>query len=156
GDGYIALYSWRPTRWLVYDPTRYATNGMVKPFDLLADGGADNVWLVECGRAADWGSFDAFRGAIASAAITVTPRGPGHPSGLSDGFDVEYESPTQGHMTFGSTAALTVGGGAVAQRDFPRFDNPFAQVAFGATQIDIAHDGYALHLDFSAPTRSAS
>src|SRR5262245_15612877 len=153
GDGYVALFSWRPTRWLVYDPTRYATNGMVQPFDLLAEGGADNVWLVECGRAADWDSFDAFRGAIARAALTVTPRPSTEPSPLSAGFDVVYESPSQGRITFGSTGDFTVGGRVVPLRDFPRFDNPFAQVRFPAAQIDLAHDGYALHLDFSTPSR---
>lgn len=153
GDGYVALFSWRPTRWLVYDPTRYATNGMVKPFDLIAEGGADNVWLVECGRAADWGSFDAFRNAIMQASVAVTPRPSTEPSPLSAGFDVRYDSPSQGPVTFGSTGDFTVGGQVIALRDFPRFDNPFAQVAFPAAQIDVGYDGYALHLDFSTPSR---
>ncbi len=156
GDGYVALYSWRPTRWLVYDPTRYATNGMVLPFDLLADGGADNVWLVECGRAADWGDFDAFRAAIAQASIVVTPRGPAHADGTSDGFDVVYDSPTQGHVTFGSDGPFTVAGREVPLGNFPRFDNPFAQIPFDTQVIDIAHEGFSLSLDFEAANRIVS
>ncbi len=49
GDGYVALYSWREPTWREYDPTVYATRDMVKPFDLVADGGPDNVWIVEVG-----------------------------------------------------------------------------------------------------------
>src|SRR4030095_3884416 len=146
GDGYVALFSWRPTRWLLYDPMGYATNGLVKPFGLLAEGGADNVWLVECGRAADWGSFDAFRAAIMQASVAVTPRPSTEPSPLSAGFDVRYDSPSQGPVTFGSTGDFTVGGQVIALRDFPRFDNPFAQVAFPAAQIHVGYAGNELHL----------
>jgi hypothetical protein len=156
GDGYVALFSWRPTRWLAYDPTRYATNGMIEPFDLIAEGGADNVWLVECGRAADWGSFDAFRSAIAQASLIVTPRAATEPPPLSPGFDVVYDSPSQGRMAFGSTGPFTVAGSEVPLREFARFDNPFAQVPFAAMQIDIAHEGYSLHLDFTTPSRTVS
>src|SRR5262249_38350267 len=84
-DGYVGLYAWRPTQFLVYDPTRFATNGMLKPFDLVAQGGADNVWIVECGRAADWPSFAAFRSAVASAPVDVVVRGANNPNGISAG-----------------------------------------------------------------------
>jgi len=156
GDGYVALYSWRPTRFLVYDPTRFATNGMVKAFDLVADGGADNVWIVECARAADWPSFEAFRAAIVAAPVDVAVRGPGQANGISDGFDVAYGSPSQGRMTFGWDAPLVANGAEVALDAFPRFDNPFVQAEFGARQLDVAHEGFALRLDFDEPSRRAS
>jgi hypothetical protein len=54
GDGYLARYSWRPTEWVANQPQVIAANGMTLPFDRRAAGGADNVWIVECGRAADW------------------------------------------------------------------------------------------------------
>ena len=154
GDGYVALYSWRPTRWIEYDPAVYATDGMVRPFDLMADGGADNVWIVECGRAADFGSFAAFREAVAGAAVTVTPLGPGQESGIADGFDVVYESPSQGRITFGWHAPLVVRGVEQALGGFPRYDNPFAQTPFDAPLVEIAAEGYGVRLDFAAGERT--
>jgi hypothetical protein len=157
GDGYVALYSWRPTRFLVYDPTRFATNGMTLPFDLVAEGGADNVWLVECGRAADWGSFAAFRAAIATASVSVTSLGPTQPNGIAAGFDVAYESPSQGRVVFGWEAPFVVDGVEQPLSNFPRFDNPFSGVVeHGAIEMDIAYEGYGLHLDFAVPSREAS
>ncbi len=99
GDGYVALYSYRPSEWIINDPAVVATDGMMKPFDLRATGGSDNVWIVECGRRADAGSFEQFRAAISAAAIAVTAR-PAGATGLSGGFDVAYDSPSQGMMTF--------------------------------------------------------
>jgi hypothetical protein len=61
--------------WIVYDPNEYATKGMIKPFDLRASGGANNVWIAECGRDVDWGSFEAFQAAISAARVDVTPLG---------------------------------------------------------------------------------
>ena len=64
GDGYVALWSWRPVRWRDHDPAKVFTHGLTQPFDLVADGGADNVWIVEVGDADKWKSFDAFRAAV--------------------------------------------------------------------------------------------
>ena len=147
-DGYVALWSWRPTRWLAYDPAVYATDGMQKPFDLIADGGADNVWIVECGRAAESGSFADFRAAIAAAPVRVTPLGPERDDGTSDGVDVVYESPSRGRMSFGWRSPLVVRGVEQPLDGFPRYDNPFAQAASEATTIDVAAEGFGVHLDF--------
>ena len=54
GDGYIALYSWRLAEFVDHGPS-VATNGMLQPFDLVANGGPDNVWIVECGSASRLG-----------------------------------------------------------------------------------------------------
>ena len=75
GDGYVALHSERPTQWRVYDPATEATNGFIRPFDLVAPGGADNAWIVEVGRAADHGSFGQFVAAITAAPLTITRSG---------------------------------------------------------------------------------
>ena len=144
-DGYIALYSYRPAQWVVYDPTVYATKGMVKPFDLKADGGADNVWIVECGRSADWGSFDRFREAITAAAVTVVPRA--SQGGFPQGFDVTYESPSQGTMTFGWTGPLMIKGAAVPITDFARHDNPWAHTTFNTQSARIERDGFGVEID---------
>jgi len=152
GDGYVALYSYRPTEWLTYDPAVVATNGMAKPFDLRAGGGADNVWIVECGRAADWGTFDAFRDAIAAAPVEVTPLPPiGTNAG---GFDVAYDSPSRGHITFGWDAPLTVNGVGTPIAAYPRRDNPYSRTEYGDPHTAIDVDGYHVDLDFTAGTRT--
>jgi hypothetical protein len=150
-DGYIALYSFRPATWVVYDPTVYATNGMVKPFDLRADGGADNVWIAECGRQADWGSFEQFRAAITASRVEVTtlPKN----GALPGGFDVLYASPSQGRMTFGWNAPLTINGSEVPLTGSPRYDNPWSQTPFDTPVVRIADGGGGVELDFEHGTR---
>jgi hypothetical protein len=152
GDGYAGLYSWRPTEWIAVDPNVVATNGMVEPFDLRANGGPDNVWIVECGRAADWGGFAAFRAAVAGAQVTVTPLPP--VADALQGFLVLYHSPSQGVLTFGWKQPFTREGEAVAIGDFPRRDNPWAQTAHASPRASIDVDGYRVVVDFEAGTRA--
>jgi hypothetical protein len=130
-DGYIALYSWRPAGFVDHGPT-VPTNGMVQPFDLIADGGPDNVWIVECGRAADWGgSFTAFQDAIRAASVTVTPVIDGLPGGaIPPLFEVEYQSPSLGTLSFGWESPLVVDGEEIPIGDYPRYDNPWTQTEF--------------------------
>lgn len=154
GDGYAALYSWRPTEWITVDPNVVATNGMLKPFDLRAAGGPDNVWIIEAGRAADWGSFAAFRAAVAAAEVIVQPNPPAN--GLPQGFDVFYDSPSQGPMSFGWTTPFIARGSVVPLGDFPRRDNPWAQTAHASPQASIDVDGYRIDVDFEAGTRIVS
>jgi hypothetical protein len=151
GDGYVALYSYRPTEWIEYDPAVVATNGLTKPFDLRASGGSDNVWIVECGRRAESGSFEQFRAAIAAAAVVVAPRPASN--GLSGGFDVAYDSPSQGGVTFGWEAPLTVGGIEVPLGGYPRRDAPWSRTEYGDATTVVAVDGYRVELDFAAGTR---
>jgi hypothetical protein len=110
GQGYVALYSWRRTTWQLYPPEELALpqNGpLTRSFDLVAPGGPDNVWIVECGREADWRSFAAFRDAILGAGVAVTPR----PTAFNhDTFDVAYDSPSQGLLAFGWDAPFVVRG----------------------------------------------
>lgn len=154
GDGVAGLYSWRPTEWVELDPTRVASNGLTQPFDLRAAGGPDNVWIVECGRLADWGDFATFRAAVAGAAVTVTPRPP--IGALLDGFDVTYASPSQGLLSFGWKAPFVRESNEIPIRDFPRRDNPWAQTPYAATQHAIEVEGYRLDVDFETGTRAVS
>jgi len=151
-DGYGALYSYRSTEWIAYDPTRYATNGMVKPFDLRANGGPDNVWIVEAGTKSDWGSFEAFRAAVVASAVRVTPRA--LQGQFSAGFDVEYESPSQGLITFGWEAPLTVAGSERPLFHERRFDNPWSQSAFNQRVLSWSDGVYRVELDFEAGVRT--
>jgi hypothetical protein len=154
GDGYVALWSWRPTTWRPHDPAVTFTNGLTQPFDLVAEGGANNAWIVEVGDATAWGSFDAFAAAVTAAPVEVTDLGVGA-DGLPQGFDVAYRSPTEGQIGFSSTGPLTVDGADVPLHTADRFDNPFGTTAFGATTIEIADGDTTLSLDTENWTRHA-
>jgi hypothetical protein len=152
GKGYVGLYSFRPAQFLVYDGKTQATGGRVKPFDLRADG-ADNVWIVEVGREADAGSFEAWHSAIANARVEATPRGPGKATGESDGFDVVYESPSRGRITFGWEAPLVAKGVEIPLRGPGRFDNRYAHVAADPREIVFEGGGYGVRLDVASGHR---
>ncbi len=154
GDGYVALWSWRPTTWRAHDPAVTFTDGLTQPFDLVAEGGADNVWISEVGDAATWGSFDAFAAAVTAAPVTVTPR-PVGTDGLPGGFDVAYGSPSSGTLAFGQTGPFTVDGAEVPLHREDRFDNPFGTTAFGSTTVEIAEAGATLAVDTARGTRHA-
>ena len=153
GDGYVALWSWRPVRWREHDAAKVFTHGLTQPFDLVADGGANNVWVVEVGDAKKWKSFDAFRAAVHGASVEVTDLG--LEGGISKGFAVRYQSPAEGPMQFAWDGPLTVKGDDVPIADFPRFDNPWAKTKFEAKVIEIRDGDVSLRLDFSAGTRRA-
>jgi hypothetical protein len=152
GDGFVALYSYRAAEFLTYDPTVDATDGHTLPFDLVAAGGADNVWIVEVGGAAEWGSFSAFRAAVANALVDVRPLGPSR-LGVSPGYDVVYDSPSVGELSFGFATPFTVNGAVEALAAYQRFDDPWAQVPFTSQRVSIDASPYRVELDFSAKTR---
>ena len=145
-DGYVALYSWRDVAWRGGQPEVFENAGL--DFDLVAEGGADNVWVVECGRLADWpGGFAAFQAAFTDASVTVTP--------TEDAFDVTFTSPSRGVVELGWEGPIVVGGAPHALSDYPRFDNPFVQTEFGETKYQISYDESSLLLDFKKKKRKA-
>jgi hypothetical protein len=152
GDAYVALYSWRATEWRDGQPEVFQNAGL--PFDLVAPGGAKNVWITECGSIEEWpGGFAAFRAAIGAASVDVTE--------TAIAFDVSYVSPTQGTLDLGWEGPLMRDGNPEALSGYPRFDNPFAQVAFpteGAQDmVYVISDGeYGLMLDFPNDSRTVS
>src|SRR6185437_14313873 len=77
-------------------------------------------------------------------------------NGLAGGFDVSYQSPTEGLVSFGTTGPLTVQGKPIALDTGKRYDNPWALADFGASQITIADKAGALKLDFADSTRTAT
>lgn len=152
GDGYVALWSWRPTEWRTYSDPTIHTHGLTQPFDLVAPGGADDVWLTQVGDAATFGDFAGFRAQVLAGAPSVTPR-PAN-GDLPGGFDVSYASPTEGTVQFGTTGALTVAGSEVPLASGYRYDNPWAKAPVGAQQITIGDDRGSVALDFAAGTRT--
>jgi len=154
GDGFVALWSWRPTEWRTHDPAATFTNGLTQPFDLVAPGGAHNVWVSEVGDTGRWGSFDAFVDAVAAAPVDVVDLGL-TPEGVSQGFDVTYASPSEGTMTFSWTGPLTVGGAEVPLHGTARIENPFSTVAAGSPTVTIQAEESSLTLDLLTGRRRA-
>ncbi len=155
GDGYVALWSWRDTQWRVYNPATEPTRGLTERFDLLAPGGPDNVWVTEVGRAADFAGspdpFGAFVAAITAAVPAVTPRAvDGQAHTLSDGFDVAYNSPQQGALSFGTVAPFTVAGNAIDLHPEDHWSSPWSTVGWDQWRYQVSADGASLDLDFSA------
>lgn len=155
GDAYIALWSWRPTAWRVYDPLTEPTRGMTGRFDLLAPGGPDNVWVTEVGREADWSDapdpFASFVAALAASPPTVTPLSqPGQLHAVADGFDVDYHSPLQGQVGFGWTRPLTVEGVPQDLHPTEHWRSPWSTVGFDEWVYRVDADGATLVLDFRA------
>ncbi len=142
GDGYLALWSQRKPEWRTAGPGVF-THGLTQPFDLVARGGADNIWIAEVGDAAKWKTFDAFRDAMTNATPKV---GPNH--------SVEYNSPTEGKITFGSTQPLVVNGKPINLHEDARIDNPFVRVPFQGRHYDIKLGNASLDLDFETWTRT--
>ncbi len=111
-------------------------------FDLVAEGGANNVWVVECGSSSEWpGGFAAFQAAFDESLVTVVP--------TAVAFDVSFDSPTRGTIDLGWEGPMTVDGELHAIADYPRFDNPFVQTAFLDTRYEISDGKYGLVLDFA-------
>ncbi len=148
-DGaYIALWSWRTPTWKVYDPAVNATRDMVKPFDLVAEGGPDNVWIVEVGTSEDDGDLDAFLAALTAQDPEVS-RG-------DDGFAVSWTSPSSGTVEFSTTGAFVVGGEEQPIADFPRHDSPWGTIDHLATAYELEGEGSAWAVDADGWTRTVS
>ena len=147
GTGYIALWSWREPSWRAYDPTVNPTDGQTQPFDLVAEGGPDNVWIVEVGDELVADSFAAFMAGITRSGPVVTRD--------NAGFTVAWRSPTSGEVTFGSTAPFTVDGQEQSLGDFPRHESRWGTVDRLATTFSLRGDGATLALDFDSPSRTA-
>ena len=152
--GYVALWSWRAADWRLHDREVVFTNGLAGPFELLAPGGADNVWVLEVGDVDRWGSFEAFVEAVTAARVDVESHG-WSATGGHLGFLVTYASPGEGTLRLDATARLEVDGEEVAVRGYPRFDNPFASVPSGEPRIRIADDEGGVVLDLAAGRRFA-
>lgn len=150
GDGYIALWSQRPTQWRSYDPAVVATRGMVQPFDLVAPGGADNVWIVEVARRADAGDFATFVAAVTSAPVEVV-----RPGG-AEGRRVRYVSPSQGEVVYSLQQGLTVGGAAQQIKGHPRLSSPWGEVCHLGRYLELTEGDRRLVIDFDKGAREVS
>jgi len=132
-DGYVALYSHQPYRWREEGPDAGQ--------EIIALG-HQNVWICQMGRKKDDGSFDEFIKSVTNAPLQV------------DSLDVEFEAPGVGTASFGWDDPLVVDGEEIPLEDYPRWDNPYANVDFDSEQFTISHAGEELHLDFANNERT--
>ncbi len=126
GNAYISLRSLLPAHWKVPDPALYKTvykdewepyAKNSKPYFYHANGHA-NVWVTEMGSQAQNGSFQSFIKQFETADLS------------GDTFQIAYQSPSLGTMTFGWNSSLTVNGYEIQINDYDRYDNPYMKEAF--------------------------
>lgn len=148
GDGFVALWSWRQPEWRIYDPAVTATRDMETPFDLVAPGGPDNVWVCEVGRAADHGSFAEF-----AAAVTATD-----PEIVRDdqGFSVRWTSPSSGALEFSNSGPFVVDGVEIPLSDYPRHRSVWGETERLDPTLDVAAGDASMTIDLASSTRSVS
>jgi hypothetical protein len=116
--GYVGIYS--QNGMLVGNYGQYAGR------ELICEA-AENIWLVECGREADWGSFEAFVDALKAARIEV------------DDSTITYESPSVGQFVTGWTVTPTVNGEPIQLEGYPLVDSPWARADFGSGELTIRY-----------------
>lgn len=154
GNGYVALWSHRPVDWRLYEPGEVFTDGLTDPFDLVAPGGPDNVWIAHVGSRRHDGSFQSFMDDLTARTPQVEVRTP-TATGFPGGFDVVFDSPSEGVMTIGQDGPFTVAGDEVSLRNELRYDNPWSTTPFQSDVIEIGDDEGRLVLDFAANERTS-
>jgi hypothetical protein len=128
GSGYVGIYSQHGMR--VGEEGQYAGR------ELICDAEA-NTWLVECGREANWGSFDAFVTGLGGAQIEA------------DGETLRYESPSVGAFVTGWGIAPTVDGEPVELHGYPLVDSAWGYSRFGSGELAIRHGGQRYEIWFN-------
>jgi hypothetical protein len=116
--GYVGIYS--QNGFTVGDEGQYAGRE-------LQCAAQENTWLVECGREADWGSFDAFVAALKTVSVEA-----------KDGV-IMYVSPSVGEFVTGWDVKPTVNGEPIQLHGYPMVDSPWAHAEFGSGDLTIRH-----------------
>lgn len=159
GDRYVGLWSWRATAWRDHGTDGTPTGELSAPFDLVAEGGADNVWVAEVGRQGSGGGrykdFDAFQEALLAATPRVA-QGPPGVDGLPGELSVLYDSPGAGVLGVASDGSLSIDGEPVEPNETVRFDNPFTQAEVGDTRYEINAGERSLRVDLTNGDREVS
>jgi hypothetical protein len=128
GGGYVGIYS--------QHGMRIGEEGPYAGRELICDAGA-NTWLVECGREADWGSFDAFVTALSAAQVEA------------DGETMRYESPSVGAFVTGWEAVPTVNGEPVELHGYPMVDSAWGYSRFGSGELAIRYGDHRYEVWFN-------
>ncbi len=128
GRGYVGIYS--QNGFTIGAEGQYAGRE-------LQCAARENTWLVECGREADWGSFDAFVAGLKAAEIVA-----------QDGA-LLYVSPSVGRFVTGWDVQPTVNGQPIQLHGYPLVDSPWAHADFGSGELVIRHGEDAYELWFN-------
>ena len=145
--GHIALWSWRTPTFRANDPG-VPSRDFELPYDLVAEGGPDNVWIVEVGNDDDDGDIDAFIASV-TANEPVVDR-------TADGFDVEWTSPSSGTVEFSSTGSFVVAGTEQPIADHPRHESPWGTIEHEAMAYDLSDGANVWAVDFDDATRAVT
>lgn len=141
--------------WRTYAPGEVFTDGLTEPFDLVAPGGSDNVWISHVGSRRLDGSFESFMTDLTSLAPRVDVRSP-TTEGFPGGFDVAFDSPSEGVLSIGQDGAFTVAGAEVPLQNELRYDNPWSTTPFRSPVVEIGDEEGDLVLDFAANERRSA
>jgi hypothetical protein len=118
GKGYVGIYS--QNGYQVGAEGQYAGRELLCPAE-------ENTWLVECGREADWGSFDVFVNALKGSRVEAK------------GGVITYESPSVGRFVTGWEVAPTVKGEPIQLHGYPMVDSAWAHADFGSGELTIRY-----------------
>ena len=132
-DGYVGLYSLKTPSWNENN------------IEIRASG-KQNLWIVEMGSKAENGSFESFMEGLTGAKITAKVK--------VKGYDVKYESPSQGLVNVGWDGPMLVAGKNISIGTYKRFDNKYCSQEFGTEKTVIDFNGKSLELDFANATRT--
>lgn len=127
-QGFVGIYSQHGMK--VGDEGRYAG----RELQCWAE---ENTWLVECGREADWASFDAFVTALSAARITV-----------QDGV-ITFESPSVGTFVTGWAVIPTINDEKIQLSRYPLVDSAWAHSDFGAGELVLRYGDEVYELWFN-------
>jgi hypothetical protein len=127
-QGYVGIYSQNGFK--VGDVGQYAGRE-------LQCWAQENTWLVECGREADWKSFDAFVNALSQASITE-----------QEGV-LTFESPSVGRFVIGWDARPTVNGEPIQLSRYPLIDSSWAHSDFGSGEMTLCYGDEVYELWFN-------
>ena len=128
GRAYVGIYSQHGLELAGHGP--YAGRELVCTAD-------ENTWLVECGREADWGSFEAFARALLAAQIDE-----------ADG-RIRYVSPSVGPLVTGWDVTPTIDGQPIPLRRYPLVESPWASSRFGSGELTIRYGDEIYELWFN-------
>jgi hypothetical protein len=120
GQGYVGIYSQNGLHW--------AEEGQYAGRELQC-AARENTWIAECGREADWGSFEAFVQALKAARVETI-----------DGV-VHYHSPSVGEFVTGWDVQPSAAGQPIPLRGYPLYDSPWAHADFGSGELKIHYNG---------------
>jgi endonuclease/exonuclease/phosphatase family metal-dependent hydrolase len=142
GGGYIGLYSGQK-------PV-VTTKGDWARKEIVAEG-KRNIFIIQIGNADEFGSYEMFKERLVNARIHINGLH-WHPSD----FECSYDRPGGSRMELHYDDDQVRNAGIQVSDDIlPRFDNPYARVAWQQNRYAISHQGHALVHDIHQRERHA-